>query len=129
MRWEGANYCELPAPFNAQIIAQGNRSCASGAHVAFWDAGSLVSPVAKTVRFTLQKAIAKANVRRAERGEKPLTMNTLAIEAGVAATTVSRLARDPDDPKAATALTLELAGKILTVLDCGIEDLLEVTAE
>lgn len=94
--------------------------------MASWDAESLVPPVAKVVRFTLQKAIAKANVARAERGEKPLTMNSLATQAGVAATTITRMARDADDPKAAQALSLDLAGKILTVLDCGIEDLLEI---
>jgi hypothetical protein len=41
-----------------------------------------------------------------------------------AATTVARLART--DEKAASALSLDLASKIVTVLDCGIEDLLEV---
>ena len=80
--------------------------------------------VAKRVRLTLAKAIAKANLRRAEAGEKSITMNALAVQAGVAATTIARLART--DEKAATALSLDLAGKIVTVLDCGIEDLLEV---
>ena len=80
----------------------------------------------KTVRITLAKAIAKANLRRAEAGEKPITMNGLAVAAGVAATTITRLARSADDPKAAAALSLDLAGKIVTVLDVGIEDLLEV---
>jgi DNA-binding Xre family transcriptional regulator len=51
-------------------------------------------------------------------------MNALAVQAGVAATTIARLART--DEKAATALSLDLASKIVTVLDCGIEDLLEV---
>jgi hypothetical protein len=82
--------------------------------------------MAKQVRLTLAKAIAKANLRRAEEGEKPITMNGLAVAAGVAATTITRLARSADDPKAASALSLDLAGKIVTVLDCGIEDLLEV---
>jgi DNA-binding Xre family transcriptional regulator len=53
-------------------------------------------------------------------------MNSLAVAAGVAATTITRLARDPGDFKAASALSLDLASKIVTVLDCGIEDLLEV---
>ena len=82
--------------------------------------------MAKRVRLTLQKAIAKANLRRAEAGEKPITMNSLAVQCDVAATTITRLARPADDPKAASALSLDLAGKILTVLDCGIGDLLEV---
>jgi DNA-binding Xre family transcriptional regulator len=80
--------------------------------------------MAKQVRLTLAKAIAKANLRRAEAGEKAITMNSLAIQAGVATTTISRLARN--DEKGASALSLDLAGKIVTVLDCGIEDLLEV---
>jgi len=80
--------------------------------------------MAKQVRITLAKAIARANLRRAESGEKALTMNSLAIAAGVAATTITRLARD--DQKAAAALSLDLASKLVTALDCGIEDLLEV---
>ena len=80
--------------------------------------------MAKQVRLTLAKALAKANLRRSETGEKSLTMNGLAVAAGVAATTITRLARN--DQKAASALSLDLASKIVTVLDCGIEDLLEV---
>ncbi|MCX5946661.1 MAG: helix-turn-helix domain-containing protein [Cyanobacteria bacterium] len=81
-------------------------------------------PVAKVVRLTLAKAIAKANLRRAEAGGKAITMNSLAVAAGVAATTITRLARNDD--KAASSLPLDLAGKIVTVLDCEVEDLLEV---
>ena len=51
-------------------------------------------------------------------------MNALAVLAGVATTTITRLART--DEKGASALSLDLAGKMVTVLDCGIEDLLEV---
>ena len=80
--------------------------------------------MAKQVRITLAKAIAKANLRRAETGEKAITMNSLAIAAGVASTTITRLARNDD--KAAAALSLDLASKLVTALDCGIEDLLEV---
>ena len=83
--------------------------------------------MAKQLRISLAKAIAKANLRRAETGEKAITMNSLAIAAGVAATTITRLARD--DQKAAAALSLDLASKLVTALDCGIEDLLEVVDE
>lgn len=83
--------------------------------------------MAKQVRLTLQKAIAKANLRRSETGEKPITMNSLAVKAGVASTTIHRLART--DEKGASALSLDLASRIVTVLDCGIEDLLEVVGE
>ena len=41
--------------------------------------------MAKLVRLTLAKAIAKANLRRAEAGEKAITMNALAVQAGVLA--------------------------------------------
>ena len=84
----------------------------------------MVLVMAKQVRLTLTRAIAKTNLRRAEAGEKPITMNSLAVAAGVAATTITRLART--DEKAASALSLDLASKIVTVLDCGIEDLLDV---
>ena len=42
-------------------------------------------------------------------------MTSLTIQAGVAATTVTRLARK--DQIEASALSLDLAGKIVTVLD------------
>jgi hypothetical protein len=50
--------------------------------------------MAKQVRLTLAKAIAKANLRLDEAAEKPITMNSLAVAAGVAATTITRLARN-----------------------------------
>jgi DNA-binding Xre family transcriptional regulator len=78
----------------------------------------------KEVRLTLPKAIALANLKRVERGLKAITMNALAAEIGVAATTITRLART--DAKAASSLPLDLASRIVAVLDCGIEDLLEV---
>jgi len=78
----------------------------------------------KEVRLTLPKALALANLKRAERGQKTITMNALATEIGVAATTITRLART--DEKGASSLPLDLAGKILTVLEVGVEDLLEV---
>ena len=53
-------------------------------------------------------------------------MNSLAVQAGVSATTITGLARPTDDPKSASALSMDLVSKIVTVLDCGIEDLLEV---
>ena len=83
--------------------------------------------VAKRVRLTLAKALARANLRRAESGEKALTMNSLAVITGVASTTITRLARNDD--KAAAALSLDLASKLVTALDCGIEDLLEVVED
>ena len=52
-------------------------------------------------------------------------MNSLATQAGVSTTTITRIARPVDDPKAASALTLELAGKILTMMHCRIEILFE----
>ena len=37
--------------------------------------------MSKQVRLTLAKAIAKANLRRAEAGERPITVNSLAVQA------------------------------------------------
>ena len=54
-------------------------------------------------------------------------MNSLAVAPGVAATTITRLARIDD--KSVSALSLDLAEKVVTVLVCGIEDLLEVVEE
>lgn len=58
--------------------------------------------MAKQVRLTLAKAIARANLRRAEAVEK--------------ATTIMRLARNDD--KVASALSLELVVTHVTVLVC-----------
>jgi len=80
--------------------------------------------VNRSIVFACFRVFLYVNFRRAEAGEKPITMNSLAVAAGVSATTVTRLART--DGKAASALSLDLASKIVTVLDCGIEDLLEV---
>jgi DNA-binding Xre family transcriptional regulator len=55
---------------------------------------------------------------------RPNSTDSLAAEIGVAATTITRLART--DEKAASSLPLDLAGKILTVLEVGIGDLLDV---
>jgi hypothetical protein len=63
---------------------------------------------------------------RAEAGEGPISMNSLAVAVGVATTAITRLGRSVDDPKAGSSLPLDLASKIVTVLDDGIEDLLEV---
>lgn len=104
-------------PWYAHYLVPGTGPSSNGAR-------AMVSSMAKQVRLTLQKAIAKANLRRAEAGQKPITMNSLAVQSGVASTTIARLARTDD--KAASALSLDLASKIVTVLDCGIEDLLEV---
>ena len=75
----------------------------------------------------MTKSITKADLPRAEAGEKSITKNSLAVQTGVASTTITRLARNDD--KAASALSLDLASKIVTVLDCGIEDLLEVVED
>lgn len=87
----------------------------------------MYSVLMKEVRLTLPKALSLTNLKRVERGQKALTMNSLATEISVAATTITRLARR--DEKGASSLPLDLAGKILTVLDVGVEDLLEVAEE
>jgi DNA-binding Xre family transcriptional regulator len=127
--WRGderAGFYE-PLALNTIIIPQNTKNVVSGARIASLDTLGIVRFVAKQVRLTLAKAIARANLLRADAGIKPITMNALAVQAGVSATTITRLARDPGDSKSASALSLDLASKIVTVLDCGIEDLLEVT--
>ena len=91
--------------------------------------GGMVLFMPNQDRLTLQKAIAKVKLHRAEAGEKPISMNSLAVQCGVSATTITRLTRPADDPKTASALSLDLAGKILTVLDCRIEDPLEAIVD
>ena len=73
------------------------------------------------------RRIVLANRKRAERGLKAITMDALASEIGDAATTITRLARHDD--KGESSLPLDLAGKILTVLEVGIGDLLEVVEQ
>ena len=124
LEWvERAGFYE-PLALNTRTVPQGAGYAVSDTGLACCSAWGTVRLMAKQVRLTLAKAIAKANLRRAEAGEKPITMNSLAVAAGVAATTITRLARTDD--KAASALSLDLASKIVTVLDCGIEDLLGV---
>jgi hypothetical protein len=45
--------------------------------------------MAKQVCLTLAKASAKANLCRAEAGDKPITLNSLAVAACVAATAMT----------------------------------------
>jgi hypothetical protein len=71
-------------------------------------------------------AIAKVNLHRAESGETSITMKASAVQVGVAAPAITRLART--DGKVASALSLDLASRIVTDLDCGIEGLSEVVA-
>ena len=80
--------------------------------------------MAKQVHLPFAKAIVKSNLRCAEAGEKPITINSLADQAGLAVSAITRLARN--DCNAASAPFLDLVGMIVTVLESGIEDLLEV---
>jgi len=85
------------------------------------------APLRKEVRLTLPEALAQANLKRAERGQKAISLDAVASEIGVAATTITRLSRTDD--KDASSLPLHLAGKILTVHEVGIGDLLEVVEQ
>lgn len=81
----------------------------------------------RRVRLTISRALAFYNLRSAQAGGKPMTLHELARQAKCAATTIHRLSRDPDtDPKAASSLSLDLATKIVTILGCDIDELLEV---
>lgn len=119
----GAGFA-CPLALKRLIIRRAAGVVASGANLACVDVRGFVSLVAAQVRPAFAKAIAQASLGRSEAWEKPITMNGLAIQAGVTATTLTRLAGS--DEKAASALSLALTGRIVAVLDCGIEDLLEV---
>lgn len=80
----------------------------------------------KEVRLTVDRALAFYNLRATQQGNKAISINELARRCGVAATTIHRLTRAIDDPKRATSLSLDLASKIVTVLDAGIDELMEV---
>ncbi|WP_411869354.1 helix-turn-helix domain-containing protein [Vulcanococcus limneticus] len=86
----------------------------------------MVKQVRIALATAIATAIAKVNLHRAESGEASITMKALAVQVGVAAPVITRLART--DGKVASALSLDLASRIVTVLDCGIEDLLEDVA-
>ena len=92
-----------------------------------WSGAQGTAPLMKEVRLTLPKTIVLANRKRAERGLKAITMDALASEIGDAATTITRLARHDD--KGASSLPLDLAGKILRVLEVGIGDLPKVAKQ
>ena len=68
--------------------------------------------MAKQVRLTLAKALAKANLRRAEAGEKAITMNALAVAAGAVT------ARKDDAPAAVQAAIDNVAGSS-SISACG----------
>ncbi len=86
----------------------------------------MVQQVRIALATAIAKAVAKVNLHRAESGETSITMKALAVQVGVAAPVITRLARK--DGKVASTLSLDLASRIVTVLDCGIEDLLEDVA-
>jgi hypothetical protein len=83
----------------------------------------MVCSMANEVGLTLPKAIAKTNSCRAEMGHKPITMNWLPVQAGVASTTIARLV--PADYSRTSALSLDMTVKTLTALEVGIGDLIE----
>ena len=86
----------------------------------------MVQQVRIILATAIATAIAKVNLHRAESGETSITMKALAVQVGVPAAAITRLART--DGKAASALSLDLTSRIVTVLDCGIADLLEDVA-
>lgn len=102
-----------------------------GVGKSWWNAGSLrkgSDAIAEPLdRDGLAGPIGVRNCALGDDHKIPITMNSLAVQAGVAATTLTRLVATDD--KTASALSLDLASRIVTVLDCGIEDLLEVVEQ
>lgn len=81
----------------------------------------------RRVKLTLNTALAYFNLQASFRDEPPMSINELARRCEVSPTTVHRLFRDPEtDPKAANALSLDLASRLVSVLGCGIDELLTI---
>lgn len=81
----------------------------------------------RIVKLSVTRALAFYNLRAAQKNQKALSLHELARRCGVAATTVHRLSRDPTtDPKAASSLSLDLASRLVSVLECDIDELLEI---
>ena len=79
----------------------------------------------RRVRFTLQTCLAYFNLQRSFKGLPPWSINEVARQMNVSPTTFHRLFRDPEtDPKAAAAMSLDLATRICSVLECEISDLM-----
>ncbi len=78
----------------------------------------------KKVKLTVQTALAYENLQRSFRGEGPMSINELARLCNVSPTTAHRTMRGEDDPKAAQALSLDLASRLCSVLNCEISDLM-----
>jgi hypothetical protein len=79
----------------------------------------------KTSANTPKLGIANADLRHARTGEKATTMNSLAMMAGLAETTIIRLSIN--DQKAMSVMPLDIAGIIITVFDCDICDNLSIS--
>ena len=78
----------------------------------------------KKVKFVIAQQLAFHNLQRSFKGLPPWSINEVARLSGVSPTTVHRCFRSEDDPKAAHALSLDLASRLCSVLDCEVQDLM-----
>ena len=78
----------------------------------------------RRVKFCVAQALAYENLQRSFRGLPPLSINEVARRSGTSPTTVHRTMRAEDDVKAASAMSLDLATRLCSVLHCEISDLM-----
>lgn len=78
----------------------------------------------KKVKLTVQTALAYFNLQRSFKSLHPWSINEVARQCSVSPTTIHRLFREEDDPKRAVALSLDLATRLCSVLECEISDLM-----
>ena len=78
----------------------------------------------RKVRLTVQTALAYFNLQRSFKSLPPWSINEVARQTGTSPTTIHRLFREEDDVKAAQALSLDLATRLCSVLECEISDLM-----
>lgn len=78
----------------------------------------------KRVKFVVAQQLAFHNLQRSLKGKGPLSINAVARLSGVSPTTIHRCFRGEDDSKRAVALSLDLASRLCSVLECEVGDLL-----
>ncbi|MAC71189.1 MAG: hypothetical protein CMP84_13420 [Gammaproteobacteria bacterium] len=78
----------------------------------------------KKVKLTVNTCLAYFNLQRSFKGLPPWSINEVARKTGTSPTTIHRLFREENDPKAAQALSLDLATRLCSVLECEVSDLM-----
>lgn len=80
----------------------------------------------RKAKFTVQTALAYRNFQASLKGDPPWSINEVARRINVSPTTVHRFFREESDPKRAMAMSLDMATRLCSVLNCEIGELMEV---